>query len=284
MIRTLDTSMLNLPRPIEELAPLAAQHGIQALSMPLRALEDEAYGREATALLRDNGLRWGLLPMTTDFYHWDVDDDAFAKGIERLKRHAAAAEKLGVSHAYNHVWSSGPREFDRNFEWHVNRVRAVSTVLRDHGVRYGLEFLGPHELRRWQPHEFVHSLAGVMAIADAAGGTAGIAFDTFHWFCSSGGCMDDLLLMTEHIDRLVAVHLNDAVAGVPYSEQRDMQRRMPMETGVIDSRAILARFKARPNDALYMIEPFEPSRTRFSTMTAAEGVAEAARTFALLEG
>ena len=25
----------------------------------------------------------------------------------------------------------------------------------------GLEFLGPHELRTWQKHEFVHSLAGV---------------------------------------------------------------------------------------------------------------------------
>ena len=41
MIRTLDASMLNLPHAIAELAPLCAQHGIQALSATRAVLEDE---------------------------------------------------------------------------------------------------------------------------------------------------------------------------------------------------------------------------------------------------
>ena len=238
---------------------------------------------EETKWLNDLGLGWGLLPLPADFYHWDLTDEAFDGALEVLKRRAEIAGKIGVTHAYNHVWPTSPLPFDENFGWHVRRVKAVSTVLWNSGVRYGLEFLGPHELRSWQKYEFVHSLSGVLSIADAAGGIAGSAFDTFHWYCSTGGCIDDMIYMANHTERLVAVHLNDAVAGVPYNEQRDMQRRLPMETGVIDAADILRRFKASPNDALYMIEPFEPGRTRFHAMTAEEAVSAAADVFAELE-
>ena len=275
--------MLNISHPISVLAPIAAKCGIQAISAPASIFENEKNAAETASLMKDNGLGWGLLPMPADFYHWDLDDAAFERGLAELRRRAAIAEKYGIRHAYNHVWSSGPREFDENFEWHVRRVKAVSDILSDHGVHYGLEFLGPHELRTWQKYEFVHSIAGVLAIADAAGGKAGIAFDTFHWYCSNNGCRDDILLMRQNIHRLVAVHCNDAVAGVPYDQQRDMQRRLPMETGVIDSRMILSQFRQQENDALYMIEPFEPGRTLFGAMDAQTAVKTAAEIFSRME-
>ena len=276
MIRTLDTSMLNIPHSYRELAPLAAKYGLQAIRFPNILLNDAQKAAEETSWLHSLGLGWGLLPLPADFYHWDLTDEAFDDAIEVLKYRSELAGKLGVRHAYNHVWPTGPRPFDENFAWHVQRVRAVSSVLRDAGIRYGLEFLGPHGLRTWQKYEFVHSLSGVLAIVDAADGIAGIAFDTFHWYCSTGGCLDDVMYMANHTERLVAVHLNDAVAGVPYHEQKDLQRRLPMESGVIDSADILKRFMASPNDALYMIEPFEPGRTFFHAMTAEEAVRRAA--------
>lgn len=283
MIRTLEMSMLNIAHPINELAPLAARYGIQALGITPELLENEAVAKKANTVIRDHGLQWGLLPLTADFYFWDLTDEAFDDALNRLAQRAAIAEKIGINHAYNHVWPTSFREFDENFEWHVRRVRAVTNVLNDHGVHYGLEFLGPHELRTWQKHQFVHSLSGVLAIADAAGGKTGIAFDTYHWYCSTNGCPDDMIYMAQHTDRLVAVHLNDAVAGVPYDQQKDMQRRLPMETGVIDSRDILRRFKATENNALYMIEPFEPGRTTFHAMDAETAVRTAAGIFAKLE-
>lgn len=282
MIRTLDASMLNLPHSLRELAPLCRQYGIQAISATGEILDDEKAAAEAAAVMQENGLLWGLMPMPADFYHWELDDEQFEQALKVLERRAVVAEKLGVKHAYNHVWSSSPRPFDENFEWHIRRVAAVSDILSAHGVHYGLEFLGPHELRGWQPYEFVHSLSGVLALADAAGGKAGIAFDTFHWYTSGNGCMDDVLLMQQHPERLVALHMNDAVAGVTFDKQQDMQRRLPMETGVIDSRDILRRFEATGSNALYMIEPFEPSRTLFNKMTADEAVRTAAEIFARL--
>lgn len=275
MIRTLEMSMLNIPHSVYDIAPLAARNGFEAVGITPDLMKDEATAMEANAFIRDHGLTWGLLPMCADFYFWDLDDNAFADGLKELTRRAKIAEKIGIRHAYNHVWPTSFREFDENFDWHVKRVRAVSDVLADHGVRYGLEFLGPHELRKWQKHEFVHSLAGVLAIADAAGGKTGVAFDTYHWYCSSAGLPDDVLYMTQHADRLVAVHLNDAPAGVAVPEQKDMQRCLPMTTGVIDSAAILAGFMKHNPDALYMIEPFEPTRTIFNAMTA-EDAAKAA--------
>ena len=284
MFRTLDASMLNLPHSIPELAPLAAAAGLEAISATPNLFADEAAAREAAAIMRDHGLSWGLMPMNADFYHWGLDDDAFAAALEALRRRAEIAERLGIRHAYNHVWPTSPFEFDQAFEWNVRRVRAVTTVLNDHGIHYGLEFLGTHELRTWQPHEFVHSIAGVVSIADAAGGVAGVAFDTFHWYTSNHAAPDDLMWMAQHTDRLVAVHLNDAVPEAAFDAQQDMVRRLPLETGVIDARRVLRCFKAHPNDALYMIEPFEPSRTRFHAMSAADAVREAADIFARLEG
>ena len=162
-------------------------------------------------------------------------------------------------------------------------MRAVATVLRDAGVHYSLEFLGTHELRTLQKYEFFHSIAGILALADAAGGIAGVAFDTFHWYCSNHAAADDLQLMAEHADRLVAMHINDAVAERPYDGQHDMERRLPLESGVIDCRRALACLKAHPNDGLYMIEPFEPGCSHFHALSAAEAVDEAAEIFARLE-
>ncbi len=283
MIKSLEASMLNLPYSPAELAPLCAKHGIEAVGCTRDLLGDEKKALEADKLVKDLGLKWGLMQMPADFYHWDLDDEAFEKALVTLAKEAAVAEKIGATHAYNHVWSSGPREFDENFAWHVERVRRITEILSDHGVHYGLEFLGPHELRTWQKHEFVHSLAGVLAIADAAGGKAGIAFDTFHWYTSTNGCMDDVLYMANHTERLVALHMNDAVIGRTFDQQKDMERRLPMETGIINTNDILKRFKATPNNALYMIEPFEPARTRFHDMAAADAVAEAAEVFARVE-
>ena len=40
MIRTLDTSMLNIQKSYRELAPLAAKYGLQAISIPDTLFDD----------------------------------------------------------------------------------------------------------------------------------------------------------------------------------------------------------------------------------------------------
>lgn len=281
MIKTLDASMLGIQHPVEALIGPAAAAGFQAISPGMDLLNDPDRLAKADQMRQEAGLSWGLLPMPADFYFWELSDEDFEKGLEKLRRFAELGKKYGIRYAYNHVWPTSFREFDENFDWHVKRVKAVSELLASYGIRYGLEFLGPHELRKWQPHEFVHSLAGVLSIADAAGGTAGIAFDCYHWY-TSGEKEKDVKMIELMPNRLVCMHVNDAPAGVAVEDQKDMQRRLPMDTGVINSRAIFERFTRVNPDALYMIEPFEPERTRFGKMSAEEAAKEAAAAMARL--
>lgn len=283
MLRTLDPSMLGLSHPISELAPVAAKYGFQAVSAPSQVLEDKTAAREAAAVMAAHGLSWGLMPLPADFYHWDLNDAAFEKALETLRRQADMARVLGITHAYNHVWPCSPREFDDNFQWTVKRIRAVNSVMRENGIFYGLEFLGPHELRMLAEHEFIHSLSGAMALADAAGDGVGIVFDVFHWYCSQNGAMDDVVLMEQKIQRLVAVHISDAVLGRPYDQQKDMERRLPGRTGVIDVKSVLSRLKRHPSSALYMTEPFEPWRTQLGAMTAEDAVRTVSEAMAWVE-
>ena len=283
MIKSLETSMLGISHDLRELAPYCVKYGIEAIGAQGALFQDEKTAADMAAVMEHYGLKWGLLPMPADFYFWDLSDEAFDAAIVELERRAVIGEKLGIRHAYNHVWSSGSRPFDENFEWHVKRVRKVAHTLSEHGIHYGLEFLGPHELRTLAPHPFVHSLSGVLAIADAAGGEAGIAFDAYHWYCSNNGDAGDMLWMETHPDRLVAFHMNDAVPGLPYNEQKDMVRRLPMDSGIIDTRGLLARFNKPGCDALYMIEPFQPAAGYFGTLSPEEAVRQAAEVFARVE-
>lgn len=284
MLRTLDPSMLNLPFSALDLIPEAAKAGFQAVSLTPDLLEDPARAEKAAELMRAYGLSWGLLPMPADFYHWELSDADFEKGLEELDRRASVAEKLGVRTTYNHIWPASVRPFGENFDWHVKRISRVSEVLREHGVRYGLEFLGPHELRSFAPIEFLHTLDGILSLADAAGNGVGVAFDVFHWYTSQNGAEADLLTMENRIGDLICVHLNDAVAGVPFDCQKDMERRFPMETGVVDSLSILRRFRERGADALYMVEPFEPGRTIFHALPLPEAVRYAGEIIRRAEG
>lgn len=280
MIKSFEPSMIGVSHDIKELVPYCAENGFEAIGVPAHIFEDEKIAAEYDAVVKGHGLKWGLLPMPTDFYFWDLSDEEFEAGLKELEKRAKVAEKLGIRHGYNHVWSSGTRAFDENFQWHVDRVKKVAHILAEHGVHYGLEFLGPHELRSFAPHEFVHSLSGVLAIADAAGGEAGIAFDSHHWFCSNNGDMGDVLWLKTHIDRLVAFHMNDAVAGVPFNEQKDMIRRLPMETGMVNTREIYHQFDVPGNTALCMIEPFQPASSYFGTLSPEVALKEAGKVLA----
>ena len=53
-----------------------------------------------------------------------------------------------------------------------------------------------------------------------------------------------------------------------------------METGIINTADLFARFDLPQNTALCMIEPFQPACTHFGTLTPEEAVREAAEAFA----
>ena len=270
-------------KSVQELAPLISKHGIEGINPPAALLADPRKAREAAKCVYDNGLKWSLLPTPADFLAPGTTDEIFDEALETLKVWAQTGEKIGVRYAYNHIFpGDNERQYHENFDWHVKRIRQVNRIMNDHGIRYGLEFLGPWDLRNSFRYPFVHTLSGVLAVGDAADKKVGFLFDTFHWYCGSYD-MDDLFLAAQYSDRMVCFHMNDGIAGKGREKQLDMTRAMPMTTGVIDSLLPYRMFRDKGYTGPMLLEPLFPAYDRFLRMEAEDVVKEVAQAYARME-
>lgn len=259
MYTVFDGNHFGVRLPLEELVPLVSRHGLQGIHVPALLLDDAAGAREAGKLVRHHGLRWSLMPTPLDFYAEDVGEEAFDAGLETLKAWADVAERMGVRYAYNHVWNgSNQRPYAENLEWLLPRVRRVNRVMRDNGIRYGLEFLGPVPLRDSFKYPFFHTLSGILAIADSVDPACGFVFDTYHWYTGSDAEMGDAYLAARHADRMVNFHVNDAMPGRTREQQQDLERALPLEHGIIPADVPYGLFRDSGYAGPVMCEPMRP--------------------------
>ena len=198
---------------IREAAELAKKHGLSYV----RNLFDEAGVRP--------GL-WGL-PIT-----WNQEESVWKEGLADLPALAAVGRELGTLRTA--TWcppSSAERNFDENLKWHIARFRPIAEILKDHGIRFGIEFIGPQTLRPPDKHAFIYTMEGMLELGEALGtGNVGLLLDAWHLY-TSGGSLDDLDKLTP--DDIVTVHVNDAPIGLSMAEYIDQDRRLPMETEVM---------------------------------------------------
>jgi sugar phosphate isomerase/epimerase len=221
---------------IREAAQLADEHGIDHV----RNLFESAGVRPG---------QWGL-PI-----RWNRDEAEWKQDLEELPWLAELGRELSCTRTT--TWcppGSNDRNFDENWEWHLGRFRPIAEVLADYGCRLGIEFIGPKTIRDRLKYDFVYTLEGMMAFAEAIGtGNVGLLLDAWHLY-TSGGSIDDLDKIAN--EDIVTVHVNDAPAGVPLDEQIDNVRCLPMETGVIDLPGFLRKLAELDYDGPVTPEPF----------------------------
>ena len=170
---------------------------------------------------------------------------------------------------------SDERPYKDNFAWHVARFRQIAEVLRDEGCRFGIEFIGPRTFRAQYRHEFIYTLDGLMELAHAIGtDNVGLLLDSWHLY-TSGGSVADLDRLTA--DDVVAVHVNDAPAGIPVDEQIDNVRTLPMETGVIDLPGFMGKLRDMGYDGPVTPEPFSARLNELAATDPVAAAREAAR-------
>ncbi len=280
MYTTFDPHFLRLSGKTEDYLDLIVQYGIGGVGVDSELLDDEPQALELACKVRDRGLRWSVMFTPVDFYAPSVDDECFAQGLEVFKRRCGVAEKMNVEFCYNHVWSSNEeRDYEENFEWHIKRLTQVQNVSFDHGIKYGLEFLGPRQVLYRYKYPFIHTIAGVMALAKAAGGKAGFIFDTYHWSCE-GARRDDLYFAATHLDKMIGFHVNDGVFGRPLAFQLDLERALPMTTGVIDAATPYKLFEKLGYDGPVICEPLSPTTEIFQSYSREDCVREMAEAYA----
>ena len=232
---------------------LARSSGFEGLDFSIQeaaGLADEGGAAAVRSLFDDAGVKLGAWGMPV---RWQSDD--WRADLEALPRYAALAAELGATRAS--TWcppSSDEREFDENFAWHVERFGAIAEVLSAHGIRFGIEFIGPQTLRPADRHAFIYDMGGMLEMAAAIGtGNVGLLLDAWHLY-TSGGSVDDLDRITK--DDIVNVHVNDAPTGLTMATYNDHDRRLPCETGVLPLEGFMKKLIALGYDGPVTPEPF----------------------------
>ena len=252
---------------------LAERHSFGGYDAQLTALHGEVASLGAAAV-RDQFIQHGLHPgaWNLPFMLYHVTEAEWRDWLGKLPPLLASARALGALRAG--MWilpGSDERAFDDNFAFHVARFQPVARLLADHGIRLGLEFIGPETVLRKFKHPFIRSLAATLQLAHAIGPNCGLLLDAWHWH-SAGGTREDLRGLTR--DLLVHVHVDDAPAGVPRAELVDNRRKLPCTTGVIDIDGFMQALADAGYDGPVTAEPFDPE---VSALPAEEATARTAK-------
>jgi sugar phosphate isomerase/epimerase len=238
----------------KELIDLAHRHRFEAVEP--RGDELAAMSREQIAgivgELKTKQLVWSATGLPVDFRK---DDRTFNEGVAKLPKIAAALQSAGANRIG--TWLSPSHDsltYRANFVQHVARLREVGKILKDHGIRLGLEYVGTQLLLVGKRYPFVHTMAETRELtAEIGTGNVGLVLDTWHWW-TAGDTEADILALKN--DDVVSVDLNDAPKSIPKEQQRDNERELPVATGVIDVATFVTALSKIGYDGPVRPEPF----------------------------
>jgi len=247
---------------------LAARHGFEGYHFSLG--EAASLGvNQALDLAEQKGVRLSAWGFPLDFRG---EQAAYETSLAQLPRLAQTAAELGVLRTATWIMpASDELTYEENFQFHADRLRPAAEVLAGHGIRLGLEYVGPRTSRVGKRHEFVHTMAQMMDLCQSIGPNAGFLLDAWHWY-TAGETADDLGKLAP--EQVVDVHVNDA-PDRPVEEQIDNVRALPGETGVIDIATFLGVLAEMGYDGPVMVEPFSDTVRKMSADEACAATATA---------
>lgn len=237
----------------------------------LKALRDD---------LKAKNLAWGTAGFPLEFRG---DEPRYLSSLKELPKTAALLQRAGVERVG--TWlspASGSLPREANLKLHATRLREGARVLREHGLRLGLEYVGTHTLRANSKFPFIYNLAGARELFAAIGlENVGVILDSWHWW-QAGDTVADLLALKNQ--QVVSADLNDAPVGVALDRQQDGKRELPASTGVIDVGAYLNALNQIGYDGPVRAEPFNKPLNDLDDEAACAATAQAMKkAFALIK-
>lgn len=250
----LDCGSIGVKAGVREALAYAARYGFGAISADsgwlARAPESEVRG--VLDEMKEKGITWGQAGLPVEFRK---GEDEFAAGLKELPGRAAALQKAGVDRVT--TWVSPTHDeltYLENFKQHSRRLREMARILKDHGCRLGLEYVGPKTSWTARRYPFVHTMKEMKELIAGAGtGNIGFVLDSWHWYTAQETVAD---LKTLAASDVVSIDLNDAPAGIAVDQQKDNARELPCATGVIPVAAFLTALNSTGCDAPARCEPF----------------------------
>src|SRR5687768_6103991 len=138
---------------------LAHAHGFESVeAMPndlARMSADEV--KNLLVGMKSKNLVFGASGLPVEFRR---DECAFQESMKSLPRLAAGLQRAGVTRVGTWISpASNSLTFLQNFKQHARRLREVAEVLRDHGLKLGLEYVGTRTIRDRMHYEFIHTMS-----------------------------------------------------------------------------------------------------------------------------
>jgi sugar phosphate isomerase/epimerase len=261
-----------------ELAHYFGFESVEAYARDLAALPDGQL-KDLREEMQAKHVAWAMAGLPVEFRR---DEPRFREGMKELPGACQALQRAGVTRLS--TWLSPMHEsltYLQNFKQTAGRLREIATVADDHGLRFGLEYVGTKSLRMRQTYQFVHTMAETKElIAEIGKPNVGFVLDTWHWWTADETAADVLTLSNKDI---ISCDLNDAPKDIPKEQQQDNNRELPLATGVIDVKAFLDALVKIGYDGPIRAEPFNKAVNDMEDEEACGTVVEAMqRAFALV--
>lgn len=277
----LGTSHIGVKANLQEGIAMAAKYGFEAVDTgvgELTALSDSAMSR----LLDDMAAKKLVFGSVAQSVPVAEPEEKFAEFIKGLPATARTLQRARMKRCCSWVFPVDNRlTYLQNFRLHAKRFGETAGVLGDHGILFGLEYLGPKTSWTNGKYPFIHNMESMKElIAETGKRNLGFLLDSWQWYTSSETVADLLTLKNSDI---VAVHINDAPAGVPVDQQVDNRRGLPLETGVIDIGGFLNALNQVGYDGPVAAEPFSAELRKLPLDEAVSQTAQAVKkAFALI--
>jgi sugar phosphate isomerase/epimerase len=240
MFKNLSPEALGISASPSELIELALSFGFRGIDLNLAefARQVKDYGMpKARRLLDSAKLKIGSFALPMDCA---ADEATFKQQLEQLPAAVAPAVEIGATRAVTTIEPGcDERAYHQNFDFHSQRLAAIAKRLEPAGVRLGVGFRAQAELRKGKHFEFIHTLDALLVLLGTVGSrNLGVSIDL--WQTWAGG--DSLAALRGKLkgERIVTVQLADAAEASASPDLAPLEsRRLPGETGVIDSTAAL---------------------------------------------
>jgi sugar phosphate isomerase/epimerase len=266
----------------KQLLEYAIKYGFSAMiSMPEEIATysttaiDELVGR-----MKAHGIIWDSTNLPLEFR---ADDATFKAGLPKLRAAATVMEKVGATRMNTWIMPTHKElPYRANFQQHVQRLSECAKIVRDSGIRLGMEYVGPKTLMARDRYGFIRTMREARElIAEMNQPNVGLVLDSFHWFCAGDTEADILALRA---DDIVTVDLNDARADLTRDQQLDNTRELPLATGVIDLKTFLNALVRTGYDGSVRAEPFNKTLNDLDNDAALASTMNALRTAVALVG
>jgi sugar phosphate isomerase/epimerase len=233
----------------------AQKYGFEGIEFSAAELADliEAQGvGAAKGLFESAGVKPAVFGLSVN---WRGSDAEFAQSLSAFPRLAKAAQAVGCTRTATWIMPcSNDRPFAENRMFHIERLKPIAKILSDHGISFGLEFIGPKTLRDSQKYPFIHTMDDMLAMGVEIGSNVGLLLDSFHWYTSHAELAD---LHALKANQIVYVHVNDAQSNLGIDQQLDNVRDLPGATGVIDLAGFMRALMKISYDGPIAVEPFK---------------------------